>query len=70
MTIPNGSRPANDVVPVAWSETLAEEPEADDNWPWAWHVYPGDNHNISTSPGVAMQRTVAFLDIHVKGESE
>jgi fermentation-respiration switch protein FrsA (DUF1100 family) len=58
------------VVPVAWSETLAEEFEAVDNQPWALYVYPGDNHNVSINPSVAMQPTVAFFGRYVKGESE
>jgi dipeptidyl aminopeptidase/acylaminoacyl peptidase len=31
------------------------------------YVYEGDNHNLSASFAVAMQRSVAFFDEHVKG---
>lgn len=60
----------DDVVPVAWSETLAEELEAVDHRPWALRVYPGDNHNISIDFCVAMQLAVAFFNRYVKGERE
>lgn len=32
------------------------------------YTYPGDNHNLSNSFNLAMQRTVAFFDKYVKGE--
>jgi hypothetical protein len=31
------------------------------------YAYEGDNHNISVSFGTAMERSIRFLDIHVKG---
>jgi len=32
-------------------------------------VYEGDDHNISRNWGMAMTRSVAFLDRHLKGAS-
>lgn len=56
----------DEMVPLAWSETLDEDLEGVDAQPYELHTYPGDNHNISANFGVAMQRTVAFFDEYVK----
>jgi fermentation-respiration switch protein FrsA (DUF1100 family) len=58
----------DEMVPVEWAETLAQELEDVDQQPYELYTYPGDNHNISANFGVAMQRTVAFFDQYVKGQ--
>jgi dienelactone hydrolase len=59
----------DEMVPVAWSETLAKELKVTGNQPYfELYTYPGDNHNINANFGVAMQRTVAFFDKYVKGQ--
>ena len=58
----------DEMVPVAWAETLAQELEEVDHQPYELYTYPGDNHNISANFGIAMQRTVAFFDQYVKGQ--
>lgn len=60
----------DEMVPLAWAETLAEQLEAADGQPFEFHTYPGDNHNISANFGVAMQRTVAFFDRYVKDRDD
>jgi dienelactone hydrolase len=55
----------DEMVPLAWSETLAGELQAA-AIPYEFYTYPGDNHNISENFGVAMQRTLAFFDAYVK----
>jgi len=37
------------------------------NLPVEIYLYEGDNHNISNNFWTAMQRTVEFFDLHVKG---
>ena len=59
----------DEMVPLAWSETLAEELEAADDQPFEFYTYAGDNHNISANFGIAMQRTVDFFDRYAKGQS-
>lgn len=58
----------DEMVPVEWAETLAQELEVVDQPPYELFTYPGDNHNINANFGVAMQRTVAFFDQYVKGQ--
>lgn len=58
----------DEMVPVAWSEILAEELEAVDTVPFELHIYPGDNHNINANFNIAMQRTLAFFDANLKGQ--
>ncbi len=53
-------------VPVAWSKTLYTRLQ-EAGQPAELYVYPGDNHNISANFGMAVQRSVAFFDEHVKG---
>lgn len=57
---------ADDSVPVEYSEilhaSLGEAGQVSELF-----IYPNDNHNISSSFGAAMQRSVAFFDLHVKG---
>jgi dipeptidyl aminopeptidase/acylaminoacyl peptidase len=56
----------DEMVPVGWSETLAEELQAAGQ-PYELFTYEGDNHNISANFNVAMQRTVAFYDAQLNG---
>lgn len=58
----------DEMVPVTWSETLVEELQAVGNSSYEFYTYPNDNHNIAVSYGIAMQRTVDFFDIYVKGQ--
>lgn len=58
----------DEMVPVAWSETLVEELQAVGNSSYEFYVYPDDNHDIVVNYGVAMQRTVDFFNIYVKGQ--
>ena len=57
----------DEMVPLVWSETLAEELNLA-NQDYEFYTYPGDNHNISANFGTAMQRTIAFFEKYVKGE--
>lgn len=52
-------------VPLLFSELLASELQAAGQ-PYEFYIYEGDNHNISNSFSVAMQRTIAFFDAHLK----
>ncbi len=52
-------------VPYAFSQTLDEELLAA-NRIVEFFTYPGDNHNLSTNLGVALQRSVAWFDKYVK----
>lgn len=55
-------------VPLVLSELLVAEVQAA-GLPIELFVYEGDNHNISNYWGLAMSRSVAFFDQHVKGVS-
>ena len=52
-------------VPLAFSETLAEELKAAGQT-YELYTYPGDDHNISKNLTVALKRSVAFFDKYVK----
>ena len=54
-------------VPYAFSQSLDQAMQAADKTV-EFYTYQGDNHNLSNSFGVAMQRTIAFFDKYVKGE--
>ncbi len=56
---------ADEDVPVAFSRTLEEEIEAAGG-SVEYFEYAGDNHNLSNSLYVALERSVAFFDQHVK----
>jgi len=56
-------------VPHKLSEILYDEVTAL-NLPIELHLYKNDNHNISNYFWTAMQRSVAFFDLHVKGISQ
>ena len=53
-------------VPYEFSQILAAEVIAAGK-PVEFYTYAGDNHNLSASFGVAMQRSVEFFDQYVKG---
>jgi uncharacterized protein len=54
-------------VPLVFSETLSAQMQAVGKLVELYE-YPGDNHNISASFGVAMTRTIAFFDRFLKDE--
>jgi len=58
----------DEMVPVAWSETLVEEFNAAGISSYEFYSYPDDNHNISANFGIAMDRTIAFFDKYVKNQ--
>jgi dipeptidyl aminopeptidase/acylaminoacyl peptidase len=57
---------ADSSVPVAMSHTLDRQLREAAILSELF-VYPGDNHDISGNLGVALARSVAFFDRHVKG---
>jgi dipeptidyl aminopeptidase/acylaminoacyl peptidase len=56
---------ADTSVPIEFSATLYEQIQ-DVGGTVEYYVYEGDDHNISTSFGLAMQRSIAFFDTYVK----
>jgi dipeptidyl aminopeptidase/acylaminoacyl peptidase len=54
-------------VPLAASEYLYQALQAA-NKPVELYTYPGDDHNLTQSFGLAMQRTIEFFDKYVKGQ--
>jgi uncharacterized protein len=56
---------ADEEVPLIFSETLSAQLQAVGK-PVELYEYPGDNHNISASFGVAMTRTIEFFDRYLK----
>ena len=54
-------------VPLAFSDTLAQQLK-DAGQTHEYFTYEGDNHNLSNSLGLAIRRSVAFFDLHVKGK--
>lgn len=56
---------ADEDVPVAFSRTLQNEIQAAGGQV-EYFEYPGDNHNLSNSLYVALERSVAFFDEYVK----
>ena len=53
-------------VPLAASEYLYQALQAAGK-PVELYTYPGDDHNLTQSFGLAMQRTIEFFDKYVKG---
>jgi uncharacterized protein len=53
-------------VPIAFSVSLAQEMKQAAKTV-EYYAYAGDDHNLSKSFGVAMQRSLAFFDKYVKG---
>jgi uncharacterized protein len=54
-------------VPLAASQLLQAQMEAV-NMPFELYIYEGDNHNLSRYFNTAMQRSLAFFDLYVKGQ--
>ena len=57
---------ADTSVPIEFSAVLYDQIQ-DVGGLVEYHVYQGDDHNISNSFGTAMQRSIAFFDTYVKG---
>jgi dipeptidyl aminopeptidase/acylaminoacyl peptidase len=57
---------ADSSVPVEFSETLQSQIQAVGK-PVELYLYENDNHNISANFGTAMERSIQFFDIYVKG---
>jgi alpha-beta hydrolase superfamily lysophospholipase len=58
---------ADTSVPIEFSASLYEQIQ-NAGGTTEYYVYEGDNHNISNSFGLAMQRSIAFFDTYVKGK--
>jgi dipeptidyl aminopeptidase/acylaminoacyl peptidase len=59
---------ADDTVPLAFSQTLYQQ-LLQAGKTVEYYEYPGDDHNISSSFGAAMSRTIEFFDRYLKGIS-
>ncbi len=59
--------PTDTHVPYRFSEILSQELK-DANKSVEFYSYPKDDHNLSKSLTLAMQRTIAFFDKYVKGK--
>jgi dipeptidyl aminopeptidase/acylaminoacyl peptidase len=57
---------ADESVPIEFSETLYVK-LLEAGVPAELHTYEGDNHNLSNNFGTAMQRSIEFFDLNVKG---
>jgi len=57
---------ADSEVPFQFSQTLYDEAAAAGQNA-EFYSYPGDDHNLANSFGLAMTRTIAFFDKYVKG---
>ena len=57
---------ADHSVPLAASETLYEQMIAAEK-PIELYIYEGDDHNLASNFGLAMQRTIEFFDKYLKG---
>ncbi len=58
---------ADTSVPIAFSQLLFDEITAAGG-EVEYYTYAGDDHNLAGQFSLAMQRSVAFFDAHVKGE--
>ncbi len=58
---------ADPEVPLSFSQVLFDEIEKKGKAA-ELYTYPGDNHNLSSSFNLAMERTIAFFDTYVKGD--
>lgn len=56
-------------VPHEFSQTLAEQMEAEGKKVESY-IYEGDDHNLSQSFSVSMQRSIDFFNTHVKGATQ
>ncbi len=59
---------ADSSVPIEFSAILYDQIQ-DVGGTVEYHVYQGDDHNISSSFGAAMQRSITFFDTYVKGSA-
>jgi dipeptidyl aminopeptidase/acylaminoacyl peptidase len=59
---------ADTSVPIEFSAILYEQIQ-DFGGTTEFFSYEGDNHNLSNNFGSAMQRSIAFFDVYVKGAS-
>jgi dipeptidyl aminopeptidase/acylaminoacyl peptidase len=57
---------ADSTVPIEFSRTLVEQAGAAGREVELFE-YAGDDHNLSANLGVALRRSVAFFDEHLKG---
>lgn len=57
--------PSDAVVPVAFSQTLARQLR-EARQPYEFYSYAGDDHNLSRSFTLAMQRTIGYFDRYLK----
>ncbi len=57
---------ADESVPIGFSETLSQEVREAGKMV-EFYAYPGNDHNLAQSFGIAMQRSIAFFDRYVKG---
>jgi dipeptidyl aminopeptidase/acylaminoacyl peptidase len=57
---------ADTSVPVSFSQNLEKELRAAEK-KVEYYEYDGDDHNIAANLGIALERSVAFFDTHVKG---
>lgn len=58
---------ADQEVPLKFSQELYDQVAAAGNGV-EFYSYPGNDHNITTSISLAMQRSVIFFDRYVKGD--
>lgn len=56
---------ADESVPLLFSQRLHEQVQSAGG-DSELYEYPGDNHNISNYFTLAMQRSIAFFDLHLK----
>ena len=56
-------------MPIEFSRTLYQQIK-DVGGTVELYIYPGDEHNITASFNVAMQRSVQFMDKYVKGHRQ
>jgi dipeptidyl aminopeptidase/acylaminoacyl peptidase len=58
---------ADETVPIEFSSTLYEQILAVGGTAEIF-TYKGDDHNLSNAFSAAMQRSIQFFDLHVKGQ--
>ncbi|MCC7165562.1 MAG: alpha/beta fold hydrolase [Anaerolineae bacterium] len=58
---------ADPEVPLNFSQVLFDEIDREGKAA-ELYTYPGDNHNLSNSFNLAMERTITFFDAYVKGD--
>jgi dipeptidyl aminopeptidase/acylaminoacyl peptidase len=63
ISIHHGTRDAS--VPIEFSDSLAAKLK-ENKREYEYFIYQGDNHNLSNNLSLALRRSVAFFDKHVK----